>query len=307
MWGPLRRETGIDFHSRIVSLTKVAFAEEEVPALQESLSLFEDARVEGFSGEWLHRSELLKLEPRLSAKLIGGVRLFGNATLNSLLYTQALAEAAQKNGATVRPGVARGVRLDNGRVLSVILADGEIACGQVVLAAGPWSREAEQWLDISVPVDPLKGEILRLELHGPALGGDFNGAGASVYPRADGLVWCGTTEVDEGFNKEPTEVAKDKIWGAARELMPELGHASLIKHTACLRPITPDYMPIVGRAPGWDNVYLATGAGKKGILLSTGMGRATADLMTAGVTDLPIEGCEPERFAPSKRSESAAN
>ncbi len=307
LWGSLRKETGIDFYSRIVSLTKVAFSEDEVPALQESLNIFEDARLEGFSGEWLHRSEVLKVEPRLSEKLIGGVRLFGNATLNSLLYTQALAEAAQKNGATIRPGVARGVRLDNGRVLSVILADGEIACDQLVLAAGPWSREAEQWLDISVPVDPLKGEILRLEMHGPALGGDFNGAGASVYPRADGLVWCGTTEVDEGFNKEPTEAAKEKIWGAAKELMPELGLATLARHTACLRPVTPDYMPIVGRAPGWDNVYLATGAGKKGILLSTGMGKATADLMTEDVTDVPLEGCEPERFAPSKHSESSAN
>ena len=307
LWGSLRKETGIDFQSRIVSLTKVAFSEDEIPQLQESLGLFEDARLEGFSGEWLHRSEVLKVEPRLSEQLIGGVRLFGNATLNSLLYTQALAEAAQKNGATIRPGVARGVRLANGRVLSVILADGELACDQLVLAAGPWSREAEQWLDISVPVDPLKGEILRLEMHGPALAGDFNGAGASVYPRADGLVWCGTTEVDEGFNKEPTEAAKEKIWGAAKELMPELGHASLIKHTACLRPITPDYMPIVGRAPGWDNVYLATGAGKKGILLSPGMGKATADLITTGETDVPLEGCEPGRFAPSKVSESPAS
>ena len=303
----MRKETGIDFQSRIVSLTKVAFSEDEIPQLQESLGLFEDARLEGFSGEWLHRSEVLKVEPRLSEQLIGGVRLFGNATLNSLHYTQALAEAAQKNGATIRPGVARGVRLANGRVLSVILADGELACDQLVLAAGPWSREAEQWLDISVPVDPLKGEILRLEMHGPALAGDFNGAGASVYPRADGLVWCGTTEVDEGFNKEPTEAAKEKIWGAAKELMPELGHASLIKHTACLRPITPDYMPIVGRAPGWDNVYLATGAGKKGILLSPGMGKATADLITTGETDVPLEGCEPGRFAPSKVSESPAS
>ncbi len=301
LWGPLRRETGIDFQSRIVSLTKVAFTEDEIPALQESMNLFEDARIEGFSGEWLHPSELLRAEPRLSDKVIGGVRLFGNATLSSLLYTQALAEAALKNGATVRPGVARGVRLDNGRVLSVILEDDEIDCDQVILAAGPWSREAEQWLDISMPVDPLKGEILRLELHGPALDGDFNGAGASVYPRADGLVWCGTTEVDEGFNKEPTEAAKEKIWGAARELIPELGLATLALHTACLRPVTPDYMPIVGRAPGWENVYLATGAGKKGILLSAGMGKATADLMTAGVTDVPLAGCEPERFSPTPR------
>ena len=216
------------------------------------------------------------------------------------MFTQALAEGAQKLGATVRAGAARGVRLDNGRVLSVILDDGEIPCGQLVLAAGPWSREAEPWLDISLPVDPLKGEILRLEMHGPALASDFHGAGASLYPRQDGLVWCGTTETNEGFNKEPTDAAKESIWGAAVQLLPELAHATLIKHTACLRPITPDYMPIVGRAPGWDNVYLATGAGKKGILLSPGMGKATADLLTEGVTDVPLEGCGPERFGPNR-------
>lgn len=299
LWGKLKQQTGIDFHSRITSLTKVAFDESEVPDLQESMSLFEDAREEGFSGEWLHRSEVLKLEPRLSQKTIGGVTLFGNATLNSLLYTQALAEAAQKNGATLRSGSARGVRLDSGRVLAVILDDGEIACDKVVLAAGPWSREAEPWLDVSLPVDPLKGEILRLEMHGPALGGDFNGAGASIYPRADGLVWCGTTEEKQGFNREPTDAAKAKIWGAATELLPELARATLVKHTACLRPVTPDYMPIVGPAPGWENVFLVTGAGKKGVLLSTGMGKATAELVTEGVTEVPLEGCEPDRFAPS--------
>ena len=305
LWGKLRSATGIDFQDRIVSLTKVAFSEEEAPAMQESINLFEAAREEGFSGEWLHRSELLRLEPRLSPNLIGGVRLFGNATLSSLLFTQALAEAARKEGATVKEGVARGVRLDNGRVLSVILEDGEINCDQVVLAAGPWSREVEQWLDISLPVDPLKGEILRLEVHGPALAGDYSGAGASVYPRGDGLVWCGTTEVDEGFNREPTDAAREKIWGAAAALIPELAHATLARHTACLRPVTPDNMPIIGRAPGWENVFLTTGAGKKGILLSPAMGKATADLMTEGTTEVPLANCGPERFAPSAQSATA--
>ena len=199
----------------------------------------------------------------------------------------------------MRSGTARGVRVSSGIVQAVILNDGELECDQVVLAAGPWSREAEPWLDISLPVDPLKGEILRLQMDGPRLPSDFHGAGASLYPRQDGLVWCGTTEVNEGFNKEPTEAAKQTIWGAASELLPDLAGATLVKHTACLRPITPDYMPIVGRAPGWDNVFLATGAGKKGILLSPGMGKATADLITTGMTDVPLEHCGPERFAPS--------
>ena len=299
LWDELKDETGIDFQNRTVTLNKIAFSEEEFPALQESVNLFEAARGEGFSGRWLDRQEALKLEPRLSPELVGGVSLHGNATLSSLLFTQALAEAATRRGAIIRPGLARGVHIHNGHVTSVILGDGQIDCDQVVLAAGPWSREAESWFDVSLPVDPLKGEILRLQPVGAPFTADFNGAGASLYPRADGLVWCGTTEVDEGFNREPTEAARKTIWGAASRLVPSLEEASLVKHTACLRPITPDYMPIVGRLPGWENVFLTTGAGKKGILLGPGMGKATADLIVKGNTEVPLKHCEPERFAPA--------
>jgi len=46
-----------------------------------------------------------------------------------------------------------------------------------------------------------------------------------------------------------------------------------------------------------ENVYLATGAGKKGILLAPGIGKSVADLMTAGETTLSINGYSPDRFA----------
>jgi glycine/D-amino acid oxidase-like deaminating enzyme len=42
---------------------------------------------------------------------------------------------------------------------------------------------------------------------------------------------------------------------------------------------------------------LATGAGKKGILLAPGIGQSVADLMTTGKTALSIQGYSPERFA----------
>jgi glycine/D-amino acid oxidase-like deaminating enzyme len=79
--------------------------------------------------------------------------------------------------------------------------------------------------------------------------------------------------------------------------MPAMIDASLVRHTACLRPVTPDNLPIIGKAPAWENVYLATGGGKKGILLSPGIGRAITDLITEGRTTLSIEACAPERFA----------
>jgi glycine/D-amino acid oxidase-like deaminating enzyme len=79
--------------------------------------------------------------------------------------------------------------------------------------------------------------------------------------------------------------------------MPAIAEATLLQQTVCLRPVAPDWLPIIGRAPGWENVYLATGGAKKGILFSTGMGKAIADLITSGTTQLPIGLCTPERFA----------
>jgi glycine/D-amino acid oxidase-like deaminating enzyme len=76
-----------------------------------------------------------------------------------------------------------------------------------------------------------------------------------------------------------------------------MANATLVQHTACLRPVTPDWLPIVGPAPGWDNVYLATGGEKKGILLSPGIGKAIAELIVAGSTPLDITPCTPQRFA----------
>jgi D-amino-acid dehydrogenase len=61
--------------------------------------------------------------------------------------------------------------------------------------------------------------------------------------------------------------------------------------------MTLDGLPIVGRAPGWDNVYLSTGGGTKGILFSTGMAKAIAELITTGASSLPIAALSPERFA----------
>ena len=120
--------------------------------------------------------------------------------------------------------------------------------------------------------------------------------GARVRCCSHAKEWCGSTEEWRGFNKELSDSARQSIVQGAVRLMPDLAQAKLALHTACLRPVTPDWLPIIGRAPGWNNVFLATGAGKKGILLSPGMGQATADLITRGSTSLSVGPCAPERF-----------
>lgn len=295
LWDELAETTGTDYEGRIISLLKVALDEAELPELQETVDIF--AAAEGFEARWLDPRDVWELEPRITPNVIRGVYARGNAALDSYKYTLALLQAAEKLGATIRSGTVGGLERGNGRVTGVMMGDGTISCGQVVLAMGPWSRQAEGWLDAYIPVDPLKGEILRVDLPGPSLSHDISGGGGSLNPKPGGLVWCGTTEEWRGFDNQTSSSARQSLLDRAVRLVPDMVEANVVLQTACLRPVTPDWLPIIGRAPGWDNVYLATGAGKKGILLSPGIGQAVADLMTQGETGLSIGPFDPARFA----------
>ena len=72
--------------------------------------------------------------------------------------------------------------------------------------------------------------------------------------------------------------------------MPAIRDAVLIEPLASLRPMTPTGLPVVGPAPGWNNVFVASGGGIKGMLLCTGIGVAIRDLVLTGKTTVPVAG-----------------
>ena len=287
--------SGVDFGYKVISSVRIAFDESELADLQTSHDIFKSAD-DDFSAEWLDASQLREIEPRISGNAIRALDARGNAILSSQRYTLALARSAETMGATVVSGSVGGVRTRGGRVTAVVTDSGEISCDAVVFATGPWAGQVEQWLGAAVPIEPFKGEILRMKLNGPPLERDFHSAEVDLNHREDGQIWVGATEERVGFDRNPSAKARAESIRAAANLMPAMRDAEIALHTACLRPLSPDWMPIVGGAPGWDNAYLSTGAGKKGILISPGMGKAVADLITTGATDLPIEGFGAERF-----------
>ncbi|MDP7588227.1 MAG: FAD-dependent oxidoreductase, partial [Dehalococcoidia bacterium] len=178
LYQDLKDESGIDYQHRTVGKIDLALEESDIDGLKET-ALRMDA-VEGFEAHWMEPDEVAKLEPRISIGILGGMYDHGNTAADSHKLTNAFATAA---GTTIREGNVQGLEGNGGKIDRVILDDGEISCGQVVMAMGPWSRRAESWLDIYIPVDPLKGEILRLELEGDRIQYDISGGGASIYPK----------------------------------------------------------------------------------------------------------------------------
>ena len=295
LYPELKELTGTDYQLRKVSEIRLAFEDSDVPELETMADRLD--RVPGFESSLVDKSRVKELEPRVNTEFASCAVSSGNYQLDSLAFTQALSAAAQQSGATLHSGAVRGLEVHGDSVTRVFLEEGELDCGQVVLALGPWSRRAESWLDAYIPVDPLKGEILRMRLPGGPLEYDVSGGGASTYSKPDGQVWCGTTEDWRGFDRQSLPETRQRIVAGIQRILPSITDATLVMHTACLRPVTPDWLPILGRVPGYRNAWLATGAGKKGILLAPGIGKSVADLIAREETALPIDNFSPERFA----------
>ena len=288
----LREETDIDPELQRVTAATVAFTEEEADLLRQRLP-WQQAQPE-LQSEWRNSGELLEMEPRLSSQVLGGVVTQGVGLLDPYRLCLALLEAAIKKGATLRHGNVRGLRLRGDRIDAVRLSREEVSCRAVVMAMGPWAAEAAPWTGVELPVRPLKGQILRLRVPGPPFS-YISGPDSYAVTKPDGLVWVGTTEEEAGFDEAPSPEAGQEIMDNAVRAFPSLKEAELVQHTACLRPVVADGLPILGKVPGKEGAVVATGAGRKGILLGLIMGRIAADLVTISTTKHNISALQPGR------------
>ena len=285
LWDELEEQSGVDFQPELIPHLELMLTEEDSERAPGLIARW--GGVPGFSAQWLDGDEVLRLEPRVNGSVHGAILLEGFAALDSRSFTLALLEAARAHGAVLVEGEVIGLGVD-----SVTLRDGVIGCDAVVLAAGPWAGEASGWLGFDLPVGPLKGQIVHLQQMDPPLWKHMMGP-AQIASKMDGLVWLGATEEHEGFDNRTTGKARDILVERAVRIVPSLANQPIVGQTSCLRPVAPDRLPIIGRVPGRDNVYLAAGLEKKGILIAPSIGRAIADLVIKGETSVPIENFSP--------------
>ena len=293
-WPLLREESTVDFKARLVPHLELFFSEDELRRGRDEIERW--SRTDGFSVRWLDRGDARGLEPRLSDDVEAVALVESLCLLDSYRYTLALARAAEWRGTTFAYGEVTGVKADGTRITGVELDEGEIACGAVVVALGPWSGLASEWLGMDLPVEPVKGQIIHLEGPEQPLEQHINGP-CAVVQKADGLVWVGSTIENDGFDTTTTAEGRDLLIEQAVSMLPSLAEAGIVSQTACLRPVAPDSLPLVGQAPGWEGAYIATGAERKGMLLGPAIGRAVADLILRSETPLPIAPFSPGRFA----------
>jgi len=228
-------------------------------------------------------------------------------------FTVAMMRAAEAQGAELRLGCVTGVALGHGRSVRGVEVDGDIVEGDaVVIAMGPWSILATEWLPLAA-VYGLKGHsmVFATEDRIPAEAAFLeyqDQAGAvhtpEVFPRPDGTTYVCALSSESPLPVDPAEVAPDpgameRLHAMCAHLSPALRDSGIVARQACYRPITADGLPLIGPIAGVGNAYVATGHSVWGILNAPATGEAMAELIVDGAArTVDLSRFDPGRLAP---------
>ena len=250
----------------------------------------------GASTFWVNLDDAINLEPRINKNALGAVITEGFKFVNPESLTNAIGEAAKNKGVKFVFEEAVNLKINSDKTFCVFSANNKIECYSIVLAMGPWVINAGKWINTTIPVKPLKGQILRLKSAGNPLDSSIHWGSDYATSKPDGLIWTGSTEEEVGFDLNTTIDARNKILKNTVKMLPYLKDSKIVKHTACLRPVTSDWGVVLGECPEIEGIYIASGGGRSGLMLGPGIGKVTSDLISKGSTDVDISNVLIDRF-----------
>ena len=297
-----------------VGSLRFASSRDQLMELQRGVSR---ARGIGLDVELISANEAARLMPAITLdSLYGAVWVPGDGHLDPHTATHALAAAARSLGGQIfTHRRVTGIALsDKGAVQAVDTDAGRIETGIVVVAGGIWGPQLAAMAGafvVSTPVDHQHAALLAVPGHqmqhdmpcfrdpdnlvyGKAEAGGMVLGGYEANPVArwiDGVPWD-----HAGTSLPPDEKRFEPLLAGAARRFPFLHEAGIKKLVCHPDAMTPDAGPLVGPVPGVRGLYMAAGLSLNGFGGAGGIGRAIAELVTAGETELDLYPYRPWRF-----------
>lgn len=246
----------------------------------------------------IDREQAAKLEPALAAtkdRIAGAIYCPTDERGDACKFTRGLAAWCAERGVAFRFDTRiTGLIADGDRLTGVATDQGQLTADAYVMALGVEAPRLTRPLGEPIRVYPIKGYSLTIPIRDgdqpPCLGG-VDDDHLVAYARLGDRVRLTAIAEFAGYDTSHQPADFATMLNSARELFPQAGDLSRPSYWACLRPMTPDGLPILGRGR-LQNLWYHTGHGSMGWTMACGTARLVADLIAGRAPDLPLDGTQ---------------
>lgn len=263
------------------------------PSIERNIAM---QRRAGVDTEMIAVSDLRALEPRAHfADEACGAFEADAGYVDPVRATEAFAAAARQHGAVIEEFTpATKFVIENSRLVAVETPAGRFEAGTFILATGAWSRRFSDPLGLELPIDPHRAQLGLFRQptnfgNSHAVFADF---GNMTYfkPFVEGYTHIGTIDDREArsiadcdhYNETADSEVVEDLRECLTRRLPPMKRSVNRGGWAGLYAVTPDWHPIMDRAPNLDNVYLSCGFSGHGFKLSPLVGQLMAELLIDG-------------------------
>lgn len=277
LYEEFRHESGIDIDYTTGGIIQFAMSDEE----RVKLSRWNDAA-------YLSPEQIYERMPYITSPTFGCYLFEEDVHVHPEKTARAFCQAAEQLGATIiqsRPvneieTIRGGYRILDWNAKHVVIAGG-VASGTLIPG---------------LQMTAVKGQCMQLDGMGMQLRYTLFHQGCYIVPRSDGSLVVGATMEPGVTDLETTAAGHLALHDIAERFIPGLSGFPIVKRWAGLRPKTVDDLPYIGRVPGKENMYVAAGHFRNGILLAPATACLIRDLIIGNeVHTERLETFDPKR------------
>jgi hydrogen cyanide synthase HcnC len=293
LWKELKEIGGIDFKLEKTGLKFIMYDNDDIEYarnIYDSIPHLKDQM------EWVDSKQLAKEEPFINKDAIGALTFLKDDQVNPYLLMNAFRDASRVQGVNMIQGEVNDIKVVNRKVEAVSVGQNQIPCNMVINAAGAWATDIGNMVGVSLPITPVKGQVLLSEKMPKILKSCISTSDCYIAQKDNGEILIGSTTENKGFDTSTSYEQLRGLAEGATKAIPILKTMNCKRTWAGLRPGTPDEVPILGPVKGLTGYLNACGHFRTGILTSAITARMINDLVHGTSPEIDITPFLIDRF-----------
>ena len=281
--------TRINMHYSRPGGLEICLDEEDVETRIKKLERLKSHQTD-FSFEFLGQNTLRDMLPEIGTDVVGAIYSPADGHVNPLYLLQGLHSAFQQlGGVTINGQSAINIK-KNSDYYEVCTDTSSYFGHQIILAAGLGNKNLGAELDLQVPIQPIRGQIIVTE----KLKTFFPFSATQIRQSEEGSFLIGVSHEDVGMDDGTDPSIIQSISQRATKIFPRLSSAQVVRVWGALRVMSPDGYPIYQESRTYPGIFSASC--HSGVTLAAAHVYKLAEALVKGKLPHSLKSMNAERF-----------